>query len=157
MVGDIRRYAAPVFSANENSFLRCYAASLDRVQAMQQSGLAEELQIPLNEVQRLEEAAAGVIRKAERLSFAEVATALGADKIAMVKRLWDICLSAESHQAIKGLQLLARIHGLWADTPAGGRTSVAIVLNAPEQPKPATPPGLPFSLEPPGEALASEA
>jgi len=66
-------------------------------------------------------------------------------------------LSAEPHQAIKGLQLLGRIHGPWADTPAGGRTSVAIVLGAPEQPTPATPPSLPFSLEQPGEALASEA
>jgi hypothetical protein len=108
-------------------------------------------------VQRLEEAATGVIRKAERLSFAEVATAIGVDKIAMVKRIWDICLSAESHQAIKGLQLLARIHGLWAETPAGGRTSVAIVLGALEQPTPATPSSLPFALQPPGEALASEA
>jgi hypothetical protein len=98
---------------------------------MQQSGLAEELQIPLNEVQRLEEAAAGVIRKAERLSFAEVATALGADKIAMVKRLWDICLSAEPHQAIKGLQLLGRIHGLWSDDAKGAKAGVAIILSQP--------------------------
>jgi hypothetical protein len=33
-------------STNEHAFLRCYAASLDRVEAMKQSGLAEALQIP---------------------------------------------------------------------------------------------------------------
>jgi hypothetical protein len=49
---------------------------------------------------------------------------------------------------MKGLQLLARIHGVWTEQLGGGRQGVQIVLGQPADTKAASPPpGLPFRLD----------
>jgi hypothetical protein len=115
---------------------------------MRSSGLAQALGLSQRDDHALELTATGVIRKAERLALAENATAIGADQeVAMLWRIWDICLSAEPHEAVKGLQLLARIHGVWTEKP-GSRQAVQIVLQPPTEAKAASqPPGLPFRID----------
>jgi len=141
------RYERPAFTDDETAFLQAYARTLDRIEAMRSSGLAQTLGLSPRDDHALELAATGVIRKAERLALAEIATAIGADPIAMLRRIWDICLSTEPHEAIKGLQLLARIHGVWTEKP-GGRQAVQIVLQPPADAKAASqPPGLPFTID----------
>jgi len=141
------RYERPALSDYETAFLNAYAQTLNRIEAMRSSGLAQALGLSPHDDHALELAATGVIRKAERLALAEIATAIGADPIAMLRRIWDICLSTEPHEAIKGLQLLARIHGVWTEKP-GGRQAVQIVLQPPADAKAASqPPGLPFTID----------
>ena len=141
------RYERPAFSDDETAFLRAYAQTLNRIEAMRSSGLAQALGLSQRDDHALELAATGVIRKAERLALAEIATAIGADQVAMLRRIWDICLSAEPHEAVKGLQLLARIHGVWTEKP-GSRQAVQIVLQPPTEAKAASqPPGLPFRID----------
>jgi hypothetical protein len=144
----LQRYEAPSFSPDETNFLRHYAETLDRVAAMRASGLAAALQLDPEDENQLAHVATGVIRKAERLSLADIATAIGADPIAMLRRIWDICNSPEGHEAIKGLQLLARIHGVWTEKLGGSRQAVQIVLGQPVDTTAASPPpGLPFRLD----------
>ncbi len=147
MAERLAKYAMPTFTEHEQAFLRCYARSLDRVAAMQESQLAYSLQLSPRDTAGLELAATAVIRKAEALPLHELATAIGADKLAMVQRIWCVCLSDEAHKAVKGLQILARIHGVYDDKRALGAGSVAIVLGTPEPLPSATPPGLPFTLD----------
>jgi hypothetical protein len=62
---------------------------------MRTFGLAAAMQLNPDDENSLEHVATEVIRKAERLSLAEIATAVGTAHIAMLRRLWDLCLWAE--------------------------------------------------------------
>jgi hypothetical protein len=99
----------------------------------------------------LELVASGVLRKAERLPVADLASALGADRVAFLMKLWGVCCSDEPHEAIKGLQLMGRVHGLWDDSKSKGKTPVQIIVQQPV-PKASDTSGLPFALEPPKPA-----
>ncbi len=136
----------PEFSDAEILFLKHYSQSLDRVDAMQTSGLARSCG-PRPSADTLELVASGIIRKAEHMPIAHLASALGADLVAYIRKLWDVCCSPEPHEAIKGLQLMGRIHGLWNDERSRGKTPIKIVMHQPAPP-PSVVTGLPFSIEP---------
>ncbi len=140
----------PDFTDAEVLFLHHYSQSLDRVAAMRTSGLALGCGARQDD-DTLELVASGVLRKAERLPVAELASALGADRVAFLTRLWQVCNSPEPHQAIKGLQLMGRVHGLWDDAKLRGKTPVQIIVQQPAA-KASEQSGLPFTLEPPKPA-----
>ncbi len=140
----------PDFTEVEVTFLRHYSLCLDRVAAMRSSGLALVCGARQDE-DTLELVASGVLLKAERLPVAELASALGADRVAFLTKLWGVCCSAAPHEAIKGLQLMGRVHGLWDDARLRGKTPVQIIVQQPA-PKASDTSGLPFSLDPPKPA-----
>ncbi len=140
------QHASPVFSDLESHFLRHYASTLDRQKAMIRSGLAAHLNLHPTDALSLEREAGRVIRRAEQLDLVEIASHLGADRIAFVQRIWEICLDPEPHRAAKGLMIMARLHGLYADK-TGGKASIALLLHPPAASLPATPPGLPFTID----------
>ena len=92
-----------------------------------------------------------IIAKAERMSLAAIASAIGVDLIAFLALLKRVCEAPEGHIAIKGLQLMARIHGTWEKNPQRGR-QVAIILGAPQStPEPRRVTGLGFVVEVPSD------
>lgn len=134
------------FTPQELAFLRAYSESLARLAAAQQAGLAPAGTLDMRQQADALADAQEIIRKADRLSLAEICTAVGGDKVAFCARLWWICLRDEAHEAVKGLSLLARIYGLWDKDRHVTQNALVFVQNgAPGTPS--TPPvDLPFRL-----------
>ncbi len=137
--------APPAFTPQEEHFLRAYSESLVRFEAMQQAGYVSE---PLDVAghQAIMRQAGELLERAEHLPWKDLALAMGADRLYFLSRLKVVCDSPVGHIAIKGLVLLARIHGLFdkADTKA---PQVALVFNQAHQPAPgARTTSLPFTM-----------
>jgi hypothetical protein len=132
---------------HEEAFLRRYSESLVRLTAMVDSGAAFALALdPLQDVVALEAAATRIIAKAEQLNLAQLASATALDKLYFLARLKAVCDDPEGHIAIKGLQLLARIHGVW-DKADRAHANVQIVFGTPSPQRAQNDPDLPFSID----------
>ena len=135
----------PEFTAQEEAFLRAYSESCNRLQALMQCGMITTPPA-LDQQQALMQEASRIIAKAERMPLSAIASAIGADRLFLLAMLKKVCEAPEGHIAIKGLQLLARLHGLWNE-PKGARQHVALVFAEARQPTGATKPSdLPFTL-----------
>lgn len=135
-------------AAHEEAFLRRYSESLVRCTAMVESGAAAALALdPLQDVVALEAAATRIIAKAEQLTLAQLASATALDKLYFLARLKAVCDDPEGHIAIKGLQLLARMHGVW-DKDASHKSPNVQIVFAPSPPQRAqNEADLPFSID----------
>jgi hypothetical protein len=146
----LQRFEQPTFTESENVFLRHYAQSRDRVGAMYSSGLAQEYTDyttgELPSTATLELAGSAIIAKAETLPLEAIASALGADKIMLLAAIWKIGTEGEPRDAIKALNLMARIHGM-LDAGRHHAQPVNLILHPPDAPPAKTPASLPFSLD----------
>ncbi len=138
----LQHYDMPTFTDAENVFLQHYAETGNRVDAMLYSGLATNP----DQAAHIELAAAQIIAKAETMPIGTIASALGADKLMVLARIWKLGREAEPKEAIKALFILARIHGMLGPDKTSSK-SVNLILQTPQPPKSATPDGLPFLLE----------
>jgi hypothetical protein len=142
----------PQFTAREETFLRAYSESLSRVQAMVASGLARDdaLDVGTEAQQEALSKAGAILGRAEHMPIQEIASAVGADRIYFVVLLKRVCESGKLHEAIKGLQILARVHGIWDPYERArgrrGRGIQFLTPKGPEEAKNVTSNGLPFTL-----------
>jgi hypothetical protein len=79
------------------------------------------------------------------MSLAQVAFAVGADKVAFCGRLWNMCLSDNGHIAVKALVLMGRIHGMF-DKADNRQPQVALVFTSAQGKTAEKPAGLPFTM-----------
>ena len=104
------------------------------MEALAKAGLLPQTPLGTADQRRLIQVANQIIAKAERMPLSAIASALGADRLWFLSQLKRICESPEGHVSIKGLQLLAQIHGLWDKQT---RTHhVELVMHPAEQPPP---------------------
>jgi len=143
-VKSLQHYEQPSFSDGENVFLHHYAETSNRIDAMVYAGLAPAPPSTPDEHAAIALAAANIISKAELMPISAIASALGGDKILVLAEVWRLARQAEPRDAIKALNLLARIHGMLTDKSSS--KSVNLILNPPTPP-PSTLTGLPFTLE----------
>jgi hypothetical protein len=132
------------FTAQEQAFLRHYSEGKLRYEAMVQAGYvasAPDRQGYHGVMERAQE----LVGRAERLSLSSISSAIGADKVLFCSYLWQICTGPKPHEAIKGLQLLARIHGLW-DNDKSRQPQVALVFTSAQSSTPEKPVDLPFTM-----------
>lgn len=143
-------YEHASFTEGENVFLQAYAATGNRAASMVFAGLAttdqDALSASSQDTARIELAAAHIIAKAETMPIGTIASALGADKMQVLARIWELGRTAEPKEAIKALFILARVHGMLGPEKASSK-SVNLILQSPTPPKSATPDGLPFILD----------
>ena len=142
-----------LFSAEEEHFLRAYSEKLVRLEAML-AAFPRRKAPDIQEVAALEQEAGRLLARTEQLGWPMVASAVGLDRLYFLARLKRVCDSPEPHEAIKGLQLLGRIHGVWGKESGGDRSRTALVFvasssmngNGREAQRQQTPAGLPFVL-----------
>lgn len=134
--------APVILDAPEEAFLRHYTEVRHRGKALVYAGLARDEKPPLATLQE----ATRIIAKAEQLPLATLATAVGADKLYFLSLLKRVCESEEGHISIKGLNILARIHGIFTDDKRT-HTNIALILGQPEtRATPTQVHGLPFQV-----------
>ena len=144
--------AADLFTAEEEHFLRAYSEKLVRLEAML-AAFPRRKAPDMQEVVALEQEAGRLLARAEQLAWPMVASAVGLDRLYFLARLKRVCDSPEPHEAIKGLQLLGRIHGVWGKESGSDRSRTALVfvssssINGPgREARRQAPAGLPFTL-----------
>ena len=143
--GDAPLTAADLFSPAEEHFLRQYSDNLSRLSAM----LAAFPQVPAPSMQgeaALLQKAGGLLARAEQLPWSSFASCLGADRVFFISHLKRVCEDAETHKAIKGLILLARVLGLLTDKQQNGRQVALVFAQARQPEEQERPTGLPFTL-----------
>lgn len=134
----------PTFTAQEEAFLRAYSETLLRREALIQAGMLPPGQSMAQDQQAMQQAGE-VVGRAEQLPWSQLALALGADRVYFLSRLKTVCDSPVGHIAIKGLNMLARIHGLF-EKQDGRAPQTALVFVAAQSPQSAAPPDLPFTM-----------
>src|SRR5262245_11097626 len=136
-----------VFTTQEEAFLRHYSESLNRLEALGKAGFLPRTLPTMAQQQGLMQEASRIIAKAERMSLNAIASAIGADRLWLLAQRKLVCEDPQGHVAIKGLQLMARIHGVW-EKEKGAKQQVAIIFGTPEGQKRQTQrTGLPFVID----------
>ena len=141
---EIVRSVGELFTPQEEAFLRHYSESKLRYEAMIAAGFVTQPPTVQEEHAVMSQASA-LVARAEQLSLSQLGLALGADRIYFLSRLKWVCDSDQGHIAIKGLNLLARIHGLFEKEQRA--TQVALIFNQAQTPASSEKPvDLPFNL-----------
>ena len=143
--------AGDVLDPQEQAFLRHYSDSLSRLHAMiaagyyQNDNTIESKDLMVTQQEVIAQAGA-ILGRAERLPLPTIASAVGADKVAFLARLWAICCCDKAHEAIKGLQLLGRIHGVWGKDGGSDRRTALVFVSPSPRAHGTVPTDLPFTL-----------
>lgn len=142
------------FTADEEAYLRAYSENRARIESLIAVGRLR----PGASIAEQGEAlrwASGVFGKAERLGAATVAGSTGCDLIYGCSRLREVCDSDILGVAVKGLQLLFKIHGVTERTQV--QRQVALVFDQSRGKSPTHAPAtLPFTLPNSDYAVFSE-
>ena len=143
---DAQATESPIFTPQEEAFLRSYSESLSRIDAMKASGFSTLQTLQQADEQAILARSAQILARADKLSLSAICNAVGADKGAFAAVLWKWCQAERGSTALQALNLLARIHGLW-DKEGKTTQQVALVFAGARQPPSREKPvDLPFTL-----------